>query len=537
MKPITPISPAFSPQQTPVSPHRTTSFLTTGPSVQPTQKLTQSNRAATQDTVHGAMHAFDQLLSDAQKRSTLRDDRQRLRDDQPVKTDDVKSKQVESKNKKEEGLQEDEAGTDRKVNDRKMAVDEPLVIKTVEQPTTAVQVNAEWPVGEVMVSGEAMGEQTQPMVNSKDAEAAQVTVAWEVVGEPVGEMMSQVDALNDVEVKVENQVSGTATTPEAETMKPVAVDTGTGRVTEPSMQTMAQTVASTNKAEQGPADATSHVGHVRSQVNMEVLASTAEGQTSEEGESEQANSQGDSQTSQTVKAHPPGAGVGTGPGAGQGPGAGVNAAMSQVGGEGQTVLQTAQPTTPLNNLSQTTATAASSFTQVTSAMQQGQGAMSEAGTEGDVNAARIARGLQSALAQRGGTVTLRLHPPELGILKVQMQIQEGQVRAQFMTDNAAAKGLLTQELGNLRTALERQGLTVERLEVQMQPTQTTNMQSGQQSMTQQDQPEDGRSRGQFMRQGGQGDSGLTQERGSEGRDEPGARSRRGFAEQLVNAMA
>ncbi|NJL32145.1 MAG: flagellar hook-length control protein FliK, partial [Phycisphaerales bacterium] len=53
---------------------------------------------------------------------------------------------------------------------------------------------------------------------------------------------------------------------------------------------------------------------------------------------------------------------------------------------------------------------------------------------GDVNAARIARGLQSALAQRGGTVTLRLHPPELGLLKIQMEIQDGSVQAKFMTE-------------------------------------------------------------------------------------------------------
>ena len=48
-------------------------------------------------------------------------------------------------------------------------------------------------------------------------------------------------------------------------------------------------------------------------------------------------------------------------------------------------------------------------------------------------------------------------------------MQNGQLTAQFMTDNPAARELLENQLSQLRTALSGQGLQVERLEVVQQP--------------------------------------------------------------------
>lgn len=82
---------------------------------------------------------------------------------------------------------------------------------------------------------------------------------------------------------------------------------------------------------------------------------------------------------------------------------------------------------------------------------------------------RVVRGLTSMLAARGGTMTMRLEPPGLGQLRVQMTIVRGTVTAQFQPATAEAQTLLERSLGTLRMALESQGLTVERLTVHAAP--------------------------------------------------------------------
>ena len=82
------------------------------------------------------------------------------------------------------------------------------------------------------------------------------------------------------------------------------------------------------------------------------------------------------------------------------------------------------------------------------------------------NVFRIARGLATALAQRGGSVTLRLTPPDLGTLRINLQINGARVSAGFQIESEAARTLLTQQIGQLRTSLENAGLSVERLSVQ-----------------------------------------------------------------------
>jgi flagellar hook-length control protein FliK len=112
------------------------------------------------------------------------------------------------------------------------------------------------------------------------------------------------------------------------------------------------------------------------------------------------------------------------------------------------------------------------------------------------NVARIARGLQNALSQQGGSVTLRLTPPEMGTVRIQLQIQGATVNAQFHAESDAARTMLTNQISQLRHALEAQGLTVDRLNVQsMNQTSASNLnQQDEQS------PSDGRSRGQYTSQ-------------------------------------
>jgi flagellar hook-length control protein FliK len=122
-----------------------------------------------------------------------------------------------------------------------------------------------------------------------------------------------------------------------------------------------------------------------------------------------------------------------------------------------------------------------------------------------LNTARISRGMQNAIMQKGGSVTLRLTPPEMGTVRIQLQINNGTVNATFHAETESTRTMLNQQLSQLRTALEHQGLGVERLGVQtMQPSSNTSMQ--QDAGSERDgQPNDGRSRGGFTHQGGRQD--------------------------------
>ncbi len=113
---------------------------------------------------------------------------------------------------------------------------------------------------------------------------------------------------------------------------------------------------------------------------------------------------------------------------------------------------------------------------------------------------RVIRGLTAMLHQRGGNMTMRLDPPALGQLRVQMTIAGGAVTAEFQPGTAEAQALLDRSLATLRSALESQGLTVERLTVHAAPASSATRET---SDDQQQQPSakhhtdagDGRSRG------------------------------------------
>jgi hypothetical protein len=123
------------------------------------------------------------------------------------------------------------------------------------------------------------------------------------------------------------------------------------------------------------------------------------------------------------------------------------------------------------------------------------------------NAARIARGLQSALNQRGGGVTLRLTPADLGTIRIRLDISAGRVAAEFQPTTQAGQQLLNGQLAQLRASLESQGLTVDRLGVQTVASSSNSNapqnhagfnQSGQDPTAQQQTASDGRSRGQYQ---------------------------------------
>ena len=113
----------------------------------------------------------------------------------------------------------------------------------------------------------------------------------------------------------------------------------------------------------------------------------------------------------------------------------------------------------------------------------------------NLNAARLARGLQSAIQHNGGAVTLRLSPPELGTVRIELNVTGSRVAAQLHTQNDAARNMLQQQLAQLRGGLEAQGLQVERLSVHSQAGSNQTQAQAEQS------PHDGRSRGEHHGQG------------------------------------
>lgn len=81
--------------------------------------------------------------------------------------------------------------------------------------------------------------------------------------------------------------------------------------------------------------------------------------------------------------------------------------------------------------------------------------------------AMTARGLAAALQQRGGTLTMRLHPESLGAMRIQMELGGGNVAVNLEVHTEQAHRLLTQSLDALRATLESRGLTVQKLGVQL----------------------------------------------------------------------
>ncbi len=87
-------------------------------------------------------------------------------------------------------------------------------------------------------------------------------------------------------------------------------------------------------------------------------------------------------------------------------------------------------------------------------------------SDGATPAAQLAaKGLGILANQRGGAITMRLEPPALGQLRIQLQVSQGAVVADFTAATAEARALLEANLGMLRERLESQGLSVERITI------------------------------------------------------------------------
>lgn len=77
---------------------------------------------------------------------------------------------------------------------------------------------------------------------------------------------------------------------------------------------------------------------------------------------------------------------------------------------------------------------------------------------------RVGGAIRSAQS-RDGNIQLRLSPPELGTLRIQIAVKEGVVTAHLETDNTAARTLLLDNLPALRERLAEQEIRIEKFDV------------------------------------------------------------------------
>lgn len=79
---------------------------------------------------------------------------------------------------------------------------------------------------------------------------------------------------------------------------------------------------------------------------------------------------------------------------------------------------------------------------------------------------RVAKALQTA-QERGGTLRLRLTPPELGALKIELIVRDGALSARLEAETPAAKSAILENLPALRERLTSQEIKIERLDVDL----------------------------------------------------------------------
>lgn len=96
----------------------------------------------------------------------------------------------------------------------------------------------------------------------------------------------------------------------------------------------------------------------------------------------------------------------------------------------------------------------------------------------EVNNPKLVTAIHGQLLPNGGSMQLRLDPPELGAVHITVHMRDGVMTAAFETSNDHATTLLSHSLNNLKTALETQGVSVEKLQVRQTARQEQPSQNG-----------------------------------------------------------
>ena len=89
------------------------------------------------------------------------------------------------------------------------------------------------------------------------------------------------------------------------------------------------------------------------------------------------------------------------------------------------------------------------------------------------NNRQIVTAVHTQLLPNGGSMQIRLDPPELGALQITVQMRNGVMTAEFAASSDQAANLLSHSLGDLKSQLETQGVSVEKLHVTQAPRSTS----------------------------------------------------------------
>src|SRR5262245_33834280 len=87
---------------------------------------------------------------------------------------------------------------------------------------------------------------------------------------------------------------------------------------------------------------------------------------------------------------------------------------------------------------------------------------------------RVARAFTAA-QERDGEIRLRLSPPELGSLRLDVRVQDGVLVARLQTETDAARTAIVENLPALRDRLSEQGVRIERFDVDLMQRQPGGM--------------------------------------------------------------
>lgn len=89
-----------------------------------------------------------------------------------------------------------------------------------------------------------------------------------------------------------------------------------------------------------------------------------------------------------------------------------------------------------------------------------------AADEAAVNVQRIVHALRLA-HERNGEIRLRLHPPELGALRLEMRVEHGALTARLEVESSAARDVLLENLPQLRERLAEHRIRVDQFDVSL----------------------------------------------------------------------
>lgn len=95
---------------------------------------------------------------------------------------------------------------------------------------------------------------------------------------------------------------------------------------------------------------------------------------------------------------------------------------------------------------------------------------------------QVAHKIQYMVHNGEGRAILRLDPPELGHIEIQVESSPGEMRVQMKVENESVKQIMESSVSGLRESLEQQNVKLEKLEVQVDQSKADAQAKGQENL-------------------------------------------------------